>query len=86
MSSQEARSAATTDGLAPDPRWRVQSGEALRRIRELEAINAQITRHRDQLGAALRRLANYEGISTPCDNRNCSECRTAKIAREALNG
>ena len=29
------------------------SGGALRRIRELEAINAQITRHRDRLDRAL---------------------------------
>lgn len=38
----------------------------------------------EKLAGALRHLANYEGIVTPCDT--CSECQTAKIAREALDG
>jgi hypothetical protein len=41
-------------------------------------------RELDQLREALRRLANFEGITTPCDDPRCVECRSAAIARAAL--
>jgi hypothetical protein len=52
--------------------------------RNLARAYLDLVAERDALREALVKLADYKSIVTPCEDRLCVECRTARVARAAL--